>query len=82
MNIHPAHCFSKIIAYVFPFWHCMDTHLNVPDEQTAKTSAFIEVLTLTDDQLIKYIWLAAPAATNPLVTYGNHKDELKLFNKN
>jgi len=28
------------------------THLNAPDQQTDKTPAFIEVLTLTDDQLI------------------------------
>lgn len=26
-----------------------------------KTCAFIEVLTLDDDQLIKFVWLAAPA---------------------
>ncbi len=39
-------------------WHCVNTHLNASDQQTAKTSAFIEVLTLANDQLIKDIWLA------------------------
>jgi len=48
-------CVSKIIADVFPPWHCVNTHLNLPEQQTDKTFAFIEVLTLADDQLIKYI---------------------------
>ncbi len=51
-------CFSKIIADVLTPWHCVNTHLKAPDQQTAKTSAFIEVLTLADDQLIKGIRLA------------------------
>jgi len=29
-------------------WHCVKTHLNAPDQQTAKTSAFIEVITRFD----------------------------------
>ena len=41
--------FCKIIADVFPPWHCVNTHLNAPDQQTDKPSAFIEVLTLADD---------------------------------
>jgi len=52
--------FSKIIADVFPLWHCVNTHLNAQDQQTDKTSAFIEVLTLTDDQLIKCVLSTAP----------------------
>ncbi len=50
--------FSKIIADVLPLWHCVNTHLKAPDQQTAKTSTFIEVLTLGDDQLVKGIWLS------------------------
>ena len=49
--------FSRIIADDFLPSHSVNTHLNAPDHQTAKTSAFIEVLTLTDKQLIKSIWL-------------------------
>lgn len=33
-------CFSKNTADVFPHWHCVNTHFNVPDQQTPKTSAF------------------------------------------
>ncbi len=40
----------KIIADVFSLWHIFNTHLKAPDQQTAKTSAFIEVLTLSDDR--------------------------------
>lgn len=50
---------SKITA-VFPHQYCLNTRLNAPDLQTVKTSAFIEVLPLADDQIIKYILLAAP----------------------
>ncbi len=32
----------------------------VPDQQTAKASAFIEVLTLANDQLIKCIKVSVP----------------------
>ena len=39
-------CFSKITADFFPPWHFANTHLNAPEQQTAKTSAFIEVLAL------------------------------------
>jgi len=45
-------CFSKIIADVFLPWHCVNTHLRAADQQTSKTSAFIEVMTLGDDQSI------------------------------
>jgi len=53
-------CFSKIIADVFPLWNCVSTQLNAPDQQTAKTSAFIELVTIADDKLLKGIRLAAP----------------------
>ena len=46
-------CFSKIIADVFPPWHRVNKHLDAAEQQTDKTSAFIELLTLTDDQLIR-----------------------------
>ena len=46
------YCFSKIIADVFPPWHCVNTHLNAADQQTNKTFALLEVLT---DQLRKRI---------------------------
>ena len=42
-------CFSTIIANIFPSWHCVYIHLNAPDQQTAKTLAFIEMDTLADD---------------------------------
>lgn len=42
-----------IIAGRLPLWHCVNTQLNAPDQQTAQTSAFIEMLTFADDQLIK-----------------------------
>lgn len=32
----------------------------IPDQQTTKTSVFIALLTLGDDQFIRCIWLAAP----------------------
>jgi len=51
--------FSKIIADVFPPWNCVNTHHDAADQQTAKMSAFIEVLTLADHQLMKCIWLGA-----------------------
>jgi len=57
--------FSEIIADVLPPWHCVNTHLNAPDQQTAKTSAFMEALTPADDQLIKSIWSAAPGCYIP-----------------
>lgn len=34
----------------------IDTHLSVPEQQTAKISAFIVVVTLLDDELIFYIY--------------------------
>ena len=46
-------CFSKVIGNVFPPWQCVNTRLNASDQQTDKTSAFIELLMLTDDQVIK-----------------------------
>ena len=50
---------SKSVTDVCPPWHCVKTHLNAPDQQTAKSSAFIEVLRAADNQLIKCIWSAA-----------------------
>jgi len=41
-------CFSKIIANILLPWHWVNTHLNAPG---GKTSAFIEVLTLAEDEL-------------------------------
>ena len=43
-------CFSKISADVFPLWNCINTDHNVPEMQTTKTCAFIEMLTPADDQ--------------------------------
>ncbi len=43
-------CYSKIIADVLPPWRYVNTHLKASDQQTDKTSAFLEVLTLADDQ--------------------------------
>lgn len=48
-------CFFKIIADISPPWHCVTTHLNAAHLPTAKTSAFIEVLTLAEDQLLQCI---------------------------
>jgi len=48
-------CFAKIIADVFAPWRCVNPHLNAPGQQSDKTSAFIELLTLADDQSIKWI---------------------------
>lgn len=39
------------------WWHCVKTHLKAPD---VKMYAFIDVVTLTDDQLQQCIWLSAP----------------------
>lgn len=41
--------------------------VSATDAQTAKTSAFIEVVTPVDDHLIKYIWLSAPSCYLPLM---------------
>ena len=49
-----------------------------PDQQTDKTSAFIEVLTLTDDQLISAFDFQHLAATYPLKSYGSSKGGLCL----
>lgn len=48
-------CFPKITADVLPSWHHVNTHLNTPDQQTAKTFTFIEVLTLANDHLFNVI---------------------------
>lgn len=53
------------------------TQDNVTDQQTARTSAFIEVLTLADDLLIKGTWLAVPGC-NPLNSYGRSNDILSF----
>jgi len=50
-------CFSEIIADVFPPWHCVKTHLNAPEQETARMSDFKKLLTLGNVKLIKYIWL-------------------------
>lgn len=46
-------CSSKSIAYVIPLWHCVNSHLTVPYQQTAKTFVFLEVCTPSDDHLSK-----------------------------
>ena len=48
-------CFSEIIADVFPPWHRVNTHLDAAEQQTDRTSVSIELLTLTDDQLISVL---------------------------
>lgn len=42
-----------IIPDFFHFRHCVDTNLNTPSLETAKTFAFVELITPADDQLIK-----------------------------
>lgn len=49
-------CFSDFMTDVlFFFLNDVATHLSVPGHQTAKKSAFIEVVTHFDDELILYI---------------------------
>ena len=51
------------VAYdpvAFPSWHCVNTQLTVPDQHSARTSAFILICTPADDQLIKGPWLPTP----------------------
>jgi len=57
--------FCVIGAGVFPPWHCVNTKLNASDQQTNETAAFIEALTLADDQIIKCIYLAATGCYLP-----------------
>lgn len=47
-------CFSNVIINVF-LLDIVLTHLNAPDLQTGKISAFTGVVTLADNQLIKWI---------------------------
>ncbi len=49
------------------------THLKASEQRTTKTSAFIEVLTLSDDQLIKGL-----TATYSINSYVNSKCVLTL----
>lgn len=56
-------CLFRVTADVFPPRYCVNKHLKAPNQQTTKASAFIEVLTLGDDQLIK--WFVAPACFLP-----------------
>lgn len=44
----------KIIADVFLLWHCVNTHLNDPDQELPKHQLYGD-----DDHLIKCSWLAA-----------------------
>ena len=48
-------CFFGITIAVFPPWDCVKIHLNAPEQQSPKTSAFTKVVTLADDQLTKSI---------------------------
>lgn len=53
--------------------------------QTSKvtTPAFIEALTLADDQLSKSIWLAAPGGFYPLISFESSEGETSfLFTMN
>lgn len=50
-------------------WHCVNTHLDAPDQKTARTSGFIEVLNQATDQLMKYIWLSPPGCYSLLSSY-------------
>lgn len=43
------------------------TCLNAPGQQMIKTSVFIEVLTLGDDVLTKWVWVSAPGCYFPCV---------------
>lgn len=43
--------FSRFTADVFPPRYCPNTHLHAPDQQTTKTSTFIEVVLPVGDQL-------------------------------
>jgi len=45
---------ENIFYSVFPPWHCVNTHLNAPDQQTAKSFA-LTLVTFADGQLIKCI---------------------------
>lgn len=58
-------------------WYSLSTHLNAPDQKIAKTSAFIEVLTLANDELIKCIWFSSTWL--PLRSYGSSKGILKTI---
>lgn len=61
-------CLSKNIAYVFPSWHCVNTHLSAADQQT-----FIDVSTPADIQVIEGWCSAAPGCNIPLKSYGSSR---------
>lgn len=44
-------CLSTVRSELGSLCHCVS--LNAPDQQTAEMPAFIEVVTLADDQIIK-----------------------------
>lgn len=54
-------CLSKIIADVYPPWHCANVHLNARKQYTVQTSAFIMVVILAEDQVITDRWHLAAA---------------------
>lgn len=43
---------TVVDVFLLLFFFCINTLLNSPDQQSDKTSAFIEALTLTDSLLI------------------------------
>lgn len=45
-------CFSKTTAGASPPWPCVYTRLNASDQQTAKTFALVEALTLANDHML------------------------------
>lgn len=51
-------CISKMITDVFPL--CLNTHMNAPEQQHAKSSAFMEVFTLALLIISMCVWLAVP----------------------
>lgn len=42
-------CFSKVVALVFPSWHCVHAHLKAPEQQTDKTPVFYRAGHTDDD---------------------------------
>jgi len=69
-------------SFGFHLWQRVDINLNAPEQRTDRDSAFIEVLTLADDQLIKYFDWYYHANTYPLISHGSSKNALHCQIKN
>lgn len=52
-------------------WHCANTHLKAPDQQTDKSSAFTEVLFMSSGGDLSFFYLALLAQTQPFLHYTN-----------